>query len=580
MEEPATRKESGLRIELLKQSLHIQLLTHFDLSITFILLLRGELDLYEKRSANTLLSKFSRRWPNIVITASDDATASEELQAVARKLNWNIAIKQITTRLRQKLGIRDRPINLMEHKLDDSWGNDYEYCTSCLGREATGMRCLLRRCLCKARPSPETDSAITDSNTDLDNLKDATDRVNDQSNGSNSGNVLQDDHGMEPGIDSCARLIETATREMPPNLSQDFNYDTLSCQTCSKEPDATRVVAVISPFVLKNDTKSPKSSRRSIKRSLRAMGNGNASGIDHNENVELYASHQFPLHTYLKGDLDEGSYGSISESENIVGHIFDLVGLILDTRDTNAIEPPNVAYVLVRILSSKVAGPSKGAEEPSCAVGTNSEEPNELDSMFDNEVAEMLMKKYELLVNKINRLVPFPTTYWLTDPQLVAQVSALEGAGAISKLQKVIDDSIQEYERDELSSAGLGEQLIKDNLAYICSRLELVHPAILTTLYNMMVNSTCFTQFYDGNGTPNSYISLTPPNGRAHSGTSRQKQVELARAMTIANTPRVYGIGGSRSFVHIKCLHTNLAFALVEGATIGNMVFKSIARYT
>ncbi|GFE53153.1 hypothetical protein BaOVIS_005570 [Babesia ovis] len=612
-------------VELLKEYLHAELLSHFDLCVIFLLLLRGELDIYERRSARTLLSMLVRRWPGISSESCNNRDVADEfdrLQDAARKVNWDVFTKRVLLRIRKRLGMSKKDYSQTERKQSLCSSSDYAYCSSCLGKEAAGMLYLLRRCVCKSRKSdndnfptsPVTTSAdysasindnVSLANANLIPSILASERDDTSVRDGNSAGSTKTETNLPQGINHrLNRLVcvaKDAISQSNHNNLANFDYGTSCCGKCTKDPDSARIVAVISPFVVKDEVRFSKGSRRSAKRKIRAISGGDSSGLDYSHNMELYISHHFPLHSYLQGvtgrvwmDLD-GSFCDPEKSNNIADSLFDIVETVLLPAQSDETKPPSEACVLALILSSRVLRDYNGKHKSSFSNGTvtdgvaralntdvddGTDQANkESSGTFSKEVELMLIKDYEAALSKISRLMPFPTTYWLIDPQLVEQVSTLESLGAISRLEQVIDDAVMAYEVDG-SSADFVEQLIKDNLAYICSRLELVHPYIMTAFYNLMVNSTHFYRYYGGEGSRNSYISLTTTKERATTASSGKNQVEITKAMVIANTIRTYGIGGSHSFVHIKCLHTNLAFALAEGSTVGNVVFRALNQYT
>ena len=110
---------------------------------------------------------------------------------------------------------------------------------------------------------------------------------------------------------------------------------------------------------------------------------------------------------------------------------------------------------------------------------------------------------------------PFPTLYWLVDPELNYRLDQLEAGGLIKRLQREIDDS------DDLQAA-----LRADHLNYIARR--------------------------------DSHIDED----------ERQRIAELGFQSVLGER----GIGGIADFSRIRCLHTWYAAHLVVPNTVGAMV--------
>jgi len=127
-----------------------------------------------------------------------------------------------------------------------------------------------------------------------------------------------------------------------------------------------------------------------------------------------------------------------------------------------------------------------------------------------------VIKCYPLRRNS-QRLMPFPTLYWLTCRHLCAQLSHLERDGAISTITAELAES-------RAMRAGL----MRDHEDYIAQRWATLSPADRL---------------------------LVSEHGLLEAFQSR-------------------GIGGMSNFAAIKCLHLHLAHNLVSGSTIGRLVVK------
>ncbi|CDR97026.1 hypothetical protein, conserved [Babesia bigemina] len=673
----AVHQDRRYSVESLKESLHAELLSHIDLSVVFLLLLRGELFLYEPKSVKTLSSLLAR-WRGLgeqkacggtpacegtaathVTTgdgAADNTDNRDNGDSGSFDLSWSPNINRILHRVRQRFHCPRRR-GTSECSAMTLSESDYEYCSSCIGREAVGMLSMPPRCVCKVRQGSEhkyhrkradtggvpstadhessivkngnsitPDTAkgdiITGVNVGADIRQPGENHTEAMAdgNGTDAATATVDDAGRDgeasakpTGIDKGSASLVSAARRLVANAKlggpATSNYDHSGCVTCSSGGTSAKVVAVISPFVVKGVKKPGKNSRRSIKRSSRSAGCGVGVELDYHGNVEMYTSHNFPLNSFFEADVS-GKYSvhqpvvtDSGEAPNTVADaIFDVVEAILcpdtDAAPTFSKNANIVAHMLHQKLAETYAGESSpshpddaepnGAGESGAMLGRASRELMDLSEQgaFTSDVESKLLKEQGDLVGKVGSLVPFPTTYWLTDPELVAQVSALEGGGAIMHLQREIDMHAHAYEREGVPESGIFvRRLILDNLAYICQRFALLHPVILTALYTMLVNSVLFSRFYDSDygsedAVRSSYISLSStPNGQPAESRPKNRS-SLEKALAIVNTPRVYGIGGSRSFVHIKCLHTNLAFELAEGCALGSLVFEALADRT
>ncbi len=122
------------------------------------------------------------------------------------------------------------------------------------------------------------------------------------------------------------------------------------------------------------------------------------------------------------------------------------------------------------------------------------------------------------MVIRVSSLVddkPFPTLYWLVDPQLCYAIDRVEAAGLIKALQARID-----------GEPGLQSAMRDDNRAHIALR--------------------------------DNYLS----------GATRQRLDDLGFGEVLA----AKGIGGIGDFTRIRCLHTWYAAHLVVPNTVGRLL--------
>ncbi|EDO08093.1 hypothetical protein BBOV_III005300 [Babesia bovis T2Bo] len=606
MDNAASIKEGENGVKHLKEALHTELLSHVDLSVIFFLLLRDEINIYNVRAAKSMLSIFNEKWTHIITksyNSSDIAESAEKFKGVAKNVQWNRFIRKILHKARSKLGITKDLSCTVKRENETCSEEDYLYCKTCLGREPEGMICLIRRCLCKIK-------GISDS--DLLSLKEATStckkRGISEISSQNPASFYSENLGyILPGKSQTEEKSEQLIVKVLENRIADiiseakdysqhnnvsclalFDYDIQSCQNCTEERKHPPVIALISPFIVKQSITHDKTSRRSAKRNIRGVSNCE-NNMGFTQHRDLYTSHTFPLHLYLHDTGsnfdDQTNHPESKGLMDIADMIFNVVETLLAGTESHSIEIPQAAHRLIIILYNKLTQcqgvttqfpPCNSADANNVDNSSEDKENTESSMEFNDEIATMLSKNYGTLLTKITRLVPFPTIYWLTDPDILAQVSSIEGIGAITLIQRQINNMVENYKPGGGTSEFL-QQLIKDNLAYICSRLELLHPDIMIVFYNLMVNSPYFSRYYEGKGDPYSYIFLSHTKDEDSTSMSKKNQPELTKAMIIVNTARSYGIGGSRSFVHIKCLHTNLAFALAEGSTLGNFVVKLLS---
>ncbi len=121
------------------------------------------------------------------------------------------------------------------------------------------------------------------------------------------------------------------------------------------------------------------------------------------------------------------------------------------------------------------------------------------------------------LRRKGNRLVPFPTLYWLTCPRLSKELSHLERDGAIATIGT-------ELARDH----ALPTLLLRDHADYIARRW-----ATLSAEDQLLVSGSELAGFF-----------------------------------------QTRGIGGMTNFAAVKCLHLHFAHQLVSGNVLGELVAR------
>lgn len=113
------------------------------------------------------------------------------------------------------------------------------------------------------------------------------------------------------------------------------------------------------------------------------------------------------------------------------------------------------------------------------------------------------------------RLVPFPTTFWLVQPELDRQLACLERQGVIAQLQQCVDEDEQ-----------LQQAMHDDAKRYAAYRWQLLDDA----------------------------------------------QRDQASRAGYADVLRDTGVGGSNNPLAVKCLHAQYAFHLAEGSALGKLI--------
>ena len=130
------------------------------------------------------------------------------------------------------------------------------------------------------------------------------------------------------------------------------------------------------------------------------------------------------------------------------------------------------------------------------------------------------------LVSIDERWQPFPTLYWLIDPELSTQVSEVERKGGVDAIEAALQAD------EELMRAHL-----VDNRWYARARWAVLNP----------------------------------------------KEVEIARTHGLAEPLESTGVGGVANHESVKCLHAHLAFHLARnetGTTVGRLLKKRYDIYS
>ncbi|UVC54652.1 hypothetical protein MACJ_003621 [Theileria orientalis] len=351
------------------------------------------------------------------------------------------------------------------------------------------------------------------------------------------------------------------------NLSEKWRENIVfECTKCLNSGVKYSLVGVVVPFVLSNH-REYEYERFDVQKKRKTSENMGKDYRPFELNQTLYSStSKYPLQ-HLIGGSDRWYDG---RSENKSGHISDLlfkiVILILEQKGEFVISEE--MYSLASII--------KGNISYECLEDYSKDGPSEC-CIFDTDTISILVDEYGKILEQVVKFKPFPTTYWLIDKNLITRVSKLESDGLIKVIQNIIDEQIKQY--DNQGEGGNNEEfvrkIIEDNLSYLIRRYKLTHPALIELLYNIIFNSNLFTTTTE-EGELNRrmrYIRLDETVGKRN---KTQQNNILFKGLSILNTLRIHGIAGSKDFLHIKCLHTNLAYEISEGSYIGSLVSRLI----
>ncbi|CCF73834.1 hypothetical protein BMR1_02g03410 [Babesia microti strain RI] len=159
-------------------------------------------------------------------------------------------------------------------------------------------------------------------------------------------------------------------------------------------------------------------------------------------------------------------------------------------------------------------------------------------------------------------LKPFPTICYVVGSDTNKKISKLEGKGFITKYQALLD-----------SNELLMENFVNENFHCLISRFILLHIDIIRCLYTVLVNSMGFKQI--ASELLNSEI-MESDEDNSNKPISESCEVSeigiITRALSILNTVRRYGIGGTDNWYRVKCLHShyayNMSFGLLNSVTL------------
>ncbi|UKK02075.2 hypothetical protein MACK_001429 [Theileria orientalis] len=403
-----------------------------------------------------------------------------------------------------------------QSRLESLSYEDFELCNLVLGRDPFGLYSVVKKCMCAF----------------------------------NSTN--------QKGVDVKSELK---------NLSEKWReYRVLECTNCLNTEDRDSLVGVVVPFVLSNH-RDYLYEHSDVQKKRKISDNVSKDYRPFELNQKLYSSTlKYPLE-HLMGGPERWYDG---RDENQSGHlsdlVFELVSLMLDQKGDNVISEE--IHSLASIIKGNISGEnledySKDGSSDYC--------------MFYTDAMSKLLDEYGKMLEQVVKFKPFPTTYWLINKNLITRMSKLESDGMIKVIQNSIDEQIKEY--DKQGKGGNNEKfvrnIIEDNLSYLIRRYKLTHPTLIEVLYNIIFNSNLFTTTME-EGSLNrriQYVRLDESRGKRK---KTQQNKILFKGLSILNTLRIHGIGGSKDFLHIKCLHTNLAYEISEGSYIGSFVSKLI----
>lgn len=188
-------------------------------------------------------------------------------------------------------------------------------------------------------------------------------------------------------------------------------------------------------------------------------------------------------------------------------------------------------------------------------------------------------------------LVPFPTTFWLSDPLLRREISRLEKSGSIKDLEET------------LLTGNILRTVIEDNVRFIALRWMLVPKGLLSHFYSaseelsLRVRSPDITSAQStariaeilGSGLTSEvpvecnisrgFRPLGDPRDLSSLRGCEPESTYVRRLCTcslckLVHSLRVRGIGGIAEFTHVRCLHMQYALHLLVPTAVGNAIDK------
>nr|PVC51851.1 hypothetical protein MACL_00001238 [Theileria orientalis] len=337
------------------------------------------------------------------------------------------------------------------------------------------------------------------------------------------------------------------------------------CTKCLKSEDRYSLVGVVVPFVLSKH-REYEYEHPDVQKKRKISENMDKDYRSYEFNQKLYSSSsKYPMENIIGGS-EKWYERRDSQSGHLSDLVFELVSIMLEENGDSVVSEE--LYSLASIIKSNITDEnlddySKGGCDDN--------------GMFDADVMSKLVEEYGTTLEKMVKFKPFPTTYWLTDKNLITRVSKLESDGMIKVIQSIMDEQIKEYNNQ--GKGGKSEEfvrnIIEDNLSYLVRRYQLTHPVLIEVLYNMIFNSNVFRTVMEEEGLNRKMQYVRMDEGGGKRSKKEQNHI-LFKGLAILNTLRIHGIAGSKDFLHIKCLHTNLAYEISEGSYIGSLVSKLI----
>ncbi|EAN32704.1 hypothetical protein TpMuguga_02g00421 [Theileria parva strain Muguga] len=541
----------------LKTRLHFQFIRYLDLFIIFWLILEKRLVIHDSQSYFTLWHLLNSV-TTLTIEPEDVRKGGGTNHEPA---DWSLMIHRFIESVRQDFGIYHTfsAINCMFiiPKTLTLTFTDFDYCNTAIKREPFGLI-----------------SAIhihnTIHNTNSCNSVNSGNKVN-SVNKVNSGNKVNSVHKVN-SVDMSKSLLDWVNNRV--------DYES---RVESKSP----MLGIISPFLLNT-------------REHNRFKPVKTAGTDEGDKKWAYNINQlyplrYPLDALFPSKHVVKSY-NYSYSLRISLRLYDLVLTIFGKPMPSPFLEP-LAAILKYNLDELFYGTGECPDK-----------------------VKLHRRAYEHTLEKASALKPFPTIYWLMNKDLIARVSELEEKGLIKEIESTITSLFQQFhnspnhnnehnmsenenspndnngvhksennnsvedktennnsvedksEFGRLDVEKLAEMLILDNILYAFRRFQFTHPSIIEAFYSYFVNSPYFTLFQTSK--PQDYeIYINFTNTRLFKLLTTG---DLAKGIAVVNTLRRHGIGGSQDFLHIKCLHTHLAYDLIETSIIGSLISQLI----
>ncbi|KAK2196673.1 hypothetical protein BdWA1_001922 [Babesia duncani] len=365
-------------------------------------------------------------------------------------------------------------------------------------------------------------------------------------------------------FESCENLL----RREPQGLMYIFNRSALFKD--ASESDHNLSVVCASPFLCNSYTPSrgPRAHEKIIVNEEDVIEAFEA-------NCHVYNSTEYPLGSFLrekanrKYSPENGDIPPIEMDKAESCCISKLVFAIIETIISGKETPRSIEFDAMVLLLKELFQSSSSQCSNSVINGNYTRVDTNNREFFSSEFCHFIQREYDENAHFLQKLEPFPSCYWLVDKHLNAFVSQKEVDGDVKRFQMHIDLLKRKLETESKMALNKLLEILYPHISIILTRIALVHPVILEFLYLCLVNSQSF------------YSSL-----------NLQDKVEVSNVIEdnrndscgnkgcfhmifwMLNVLRTRGVGATRSFLHVKCLHAHVAFNLVQESILGEIVLK------